>query len=108
MQMQQINASALVDMMRLQHHQSELMLSAITALTNNQSEQAKAYQKQVEQILNIWNQPPPPREEDLRSPREAELLRDLRTFEKQGDPRAKELLNDSEQLAEYLSLFRDS
>ena len=90
--------------------QAQNLVECIEALTKAQVKQAETFQAQTQQILNLWTQPVPERDEPLRPPRDRELLNDLQLAAQQGDSHASELLKpeNQAQLQEYLSLFRES
>ena len=86
------------------------LVDTIQALAEAQTRQAEAFQKQIQAILDVWNQPVPERLEPVRSLREQELLRDLKREADGGLDAAQEMLKpeNAAQLEEYLSLFNQS
>lgn len=90
--------------------QNRALVETVQALSESLARQAEASQRQIQAILDVWNQPIPERETPLRTMREAELLRDLSREANNGHVDAAEMLKpeNKEQLEEYLSLFRES
>ena len=97
-------------MMENQTDQTRALVETVQALAEAQTKQAEAFQRQLQSILDVWNQPVPERTEPLLSLRETELLRDLRQAANAGDKLAADILKPENklQLEEYFALFRES
>lgn len=90
--------------------QTRALVETVQLLAEAQTKQAEAFQRQLQVIVDIWNQPVPNREDPIRSARETQLMRDLQREAEAGDYLARELQKpeNKAQLEEYLDLFRES
>jgi hypothetical protein len=93
-----------------QNDQTRILVETVQALAEAQTRQAEAFQRQLQTLIDVWNQPAVERTEPLRSHREQELLRDVTSAARSGDQMAADILKpeNAAQLEEYLSLFRES